>query len=75
VEHNVQVGNNSHIATGAVIAGDCIIGSEVFVGANSVVRNGVTIADLTVIGAGSVVAKSIVGAGIYIGNPARLKHS
>lgn len=47
------------------------IGNQVSIGSNATILP-VSIADGTVIGAGSVVTKDIVSAGIYAGNPARL---
>jgi acetyltransferase-like isoleucine patch superfamily enzyme len=47
------------------------IGSRVSIGSNATVLP-VSIADGTVIGAGSVVTKNIDKAGVYAGNPARL---
>ena len=48
------------------------IGSNVFIGARSIVLKGVTIGDNTVIGAGSVVSKSIPPNVIASGNPCRV---
>jgi acetyltransferase-like isoleucine patch superfamily enzyme len=50
------------------------IGKQVSIGSNATILP-VSIADRTVIGAGSVVTKNIVKAGIYAGNPARLIRS
>jgi acetyltransferase-like isoleucine patch superfamily enzyme len=47
------------------------IGNSVSIGSNATIL-AVTIADHTVIGAGSVVTKDILVAGIYAGNPAKL---
>lgn len=47
------------------------VGSRVSIGSNSTLLP-VTICDNVVIGAGSVVTKSIVKPGVYAGNPARL---
>jgi acetyltransferase-like isoleucine patch superfamily enzyme len=47
------------------------IGNRVSIGSNATILP-VSIADGTVIGAGSVVTKNIVEAGVYAGNPARL---
>lgn len=47
------------------------IGNGVIIGYRSLVMMGVSIADNTVIGAQSVVTKSITRAGIYAGSPAR----
>lgn len=48
------------------------IGSNVFIGLNSIVMPGVTIGDNVVIGAGSVVTKSIPTNSVAVGNPARV---
>ena len=46
------------------------IGSDVFVGANALLLKGVTIGSRAIVGAGSVVAKSIPADQIWAGNPA-----
>lgn len=48
------------------------IGSNVWIGANSVILPGVTIGDNTVIGAGSVVTKDIPENVVAFGNPCRV---
>lgn len=48
------------------------IGSNVWIGANSVILPGVTIGDNTVIGAGSVVTKDIPSNVVAAGNPCRV---
>ncbi len=50
------------------------VGNNVSIGTNATVLP-VTICDRVVIGAGSVVTKSITKSGIYIGNPARFLRS
>ncbi|HWL87027.1 MAG TPA: acyltransferase [Polyangiaceae bacterium] len=47
------------------------IGSDVWIGANSVVLKGVTVGDRAVIGAGSVVRRDVPTATVNVGNPAR----
>ena len=51
---------------------DVRIGSNVWIGAGSVVLPGVTIGDNTVIGAGSVVTKDIPPGVVAVGNPCRV---
>src|SRR5690606_22993826 len=48
------------------------IGSNVFIGLNSIVMPGVTIGNKVVIGAGSVVTKDIPDNSVAVGNPARI---
>lgn len=47
------------------------IGNDCWFGGNVTILPGVTITDNVVVGAGSVVARSILTSGIYAGNPAR----
>lgn len=68
---------NDRFASGGPARGDTskwestTIGDRVSIGSNATIMP-VTICDDVVIGAGSVVTKSIVEPGIYAGNPARL---
>lgn len=48
-----------------------IIGNNVFLGAGTIVLPGVRIDDNTIVGAGSVVSRSLIGGGVYVGNPAK----
>ena len=49
-----------------------VIGSNVFIGAHSIVLPGVTIGDNVVIGAGSIVSKDIPSNTVAVGAPARV---
>ena len=51
--------------------GGVVIGNDVWVGANSVILDGVTIGDGAIIGAGSVVTKDVAPYTIVCGNPAK----
>lgn len=48
------------------------IGSDVFVGAGTIILPGVEIGDKVVVGAGSVTSKSIPANSVAVGNPARV---
>jgi len=73
IEHDVVIGDYCHISTGAIINGNCKIGCGTFFGSQSVMVNGLEIAEGCVIGAGSTVRKDLKQKGIYTGNPALLK--
>lgn len=73
IEHGVSVGSQCHISTGTMVNGDCKIGNNCFIGSQSVLANGISVCDDVVVGAGSLVRKSIIKPGVYSGNPAILK--
>ncbi|WP_341659358.1 acyltransferase [Vibrio sp.] len=47
------------------------IGNDCWIGARAIILPGVSITDRVIVGAGSVVTKSISESGIYAGNPAK----
>ena len=71
IEHDAIVGDYTHISTGAMVNGSCRVGNSVFLGSQSVLAQGVLIADNTIVAAGTFVSKSILDTGIYAGNPIR----
>ena len=73
IEHDAEVGNQCHISTGTMVNGECKIGENCFIVSQSVRANCKDIASDIIVGAGSVVRKSIRVKGIYAGNPAILK--
>lgn len=73
IEHDAHIGNQCHISTGTMVNGDCVIGDNCFIGSQSVLANAISICSDVVVGAGSLVRKSINQSGIYSGNPAILK--
>ncbi len=84
----ISIGDNVHITSGCVLLahdgalkqidptanprGQIIIEDNVFIGVNSVVLMNVTIGENSVIGAGSIVNKSIPANSLAIGNPAKV---
>lgn len=48
------------------------IGSDVFIGVNAILMPGIRVGDRVIIGAGSVVTKSVPSGAIVAGNPARI---
>ena len=73
IEHDAEVSNQCHISTGTMVNGECKIGENCFIGSQSDCANCIEIASDIIVGAGSVVRKSIRVKGIYAGNPAILK--
>ena len=54
---------------------DIVIGNDVWIGANAIITAGVEIGDGAVVGAGSVVRRSIPAGALVAGNPARVAWS
>jgi len=60
-------------SSGTDFVGEIKIGRDCFIGANTTILPGVSIAPNVIVGAGSVVTKSFLTAGVVIaGNPARI---
>ena len=53
--------------------GNIVIGNNVFIGYGAIILPNTTICDNVIIGAGSVVSRSLIKSGVYVGNPAQWK--
>ncbi len=71
IMHDVSVSSYTTAAPNAVVLGRVVIGSAVYVGANSTILPGLTIADGAVVGAGAVVTKNVGPNLTVAGCPAR----
>ena len=71
VDHDVSVGEFSHIAPLAVLGGGVQLGRRVLIGSGAGVLPGLRLGDDVVIGAGAVVVDDLPEAGVYAGVPAR----
>jgi acetyltransferase-like isoleucine patch superfamily enzyme len=71
VDHECTVGKFSHIAPGATLAGNVLIGERVMIGAGANILPGVRIGDDAIIGAGAVVTTDVPPRTTYVGVPAR----
>lgn len=67
IAHNVILGENSAIAASCAIAGSTIIGKNLQMGGLSGILGHLKIADNVLIGAHTLITKSIVKAGNYVG--------
>ena len=71
VDHDVSVGEFSHIAPLAVLGGGVQLGRRVLIGSGAGVLPGLRVGDDVVIGAGAMVVDDLPEAGVYAGVPAR----
>ena len=72
VGHDSVIEEHCFIASHAVISGHCRIKPYCFIGVNATLRNGLTIARETCIGAGAVIMKNTVEKGVYMAPRAEL---
>jgi sugar O-acyltransferase (sialic acid O-acetyltransferase NeuD family) len=72
IGHHSIVEDNVFISSHVVISGHCRIGHHSFLGVNSTLRDGITLAPLTRLGAGCLIVKDTEEAKTYIGTKATL---
>jgi sugar O-acyltransferase (sialic acid O-acetyltransferase NeuD family) len=72
IGHRSEIGNNCFLTSHVVVSGYCKVGDNCFMGVNSSLVDTISICPNTLIGAGSVVTRSIEEQGkMYIGSPAK----
>jgi len=70
VGHNCEIGDNSILTCQCVTGGSSIVGKDVMMGIQSIIRNGIHVGDNCVLGAGAVVVKNVGQEVTVIGSPA-----
>lgn len=73
LSHHEKIGDFNWIADGCTYGGRVVQDNNCFVGLGSTIRNSVSIADQTFIGAHSYLSSNTMKEGVYIGNPAKIK--
>jgi sugar O-acyltransferase (sialic acid O-acetyltransferase NeuD family) len=71
VSHHCTVEDHVTLANGVILGGGSTIGANSWVGLGAVVRDDVTLAPRTFVGAGAMVTADTEEDGIYVGVPAR----
>jgi len=72
IEHDCVIDDFTHISINTAIAGKTRIGSHCFIGAGSVVIDGIKVTDKVTLGANGCIVKDIDESGVYVGTPARI---
>jgi sugar O-acyltransferase (sialic acid O-acetyltransferase NeuD family) len=71
IGHDCVIGDYFSMMPGAIVSGYCNIGDFVYMGANSTIREKITVPGGTTIGMGSALVKNYTMAGVYGGVPAK----
>jgi sugar O-acyltransferase (sialic acid O-acetyltransferase NeuD family) len=71
ISHDDIIGDYTCIAGGGCISGGVTVGRSCYIGTNSTIINNVEIGDLSLVGMGSVVLRSIPQNSVFAGNPAK----
>jgi sugar O-acyltransferase (sialic acid O-acetyltransferase NeuD family) len=71
VGHQTVIEDDCFVTSHVVISGFCRVGRWSYLGVNSSVRDELSLAEDSVIGAGAVVVKDTEARQVYVGNPAR----
>jgi sugar O-acyltransferase (sialic acid O-acetyltransferase NeuD family) len=72
IGHDAVIGDHCFIASHIVVSGYVRVGNNCFIGVNATLRNSITIAPETLIGAGAVIMKDTVEKGVYLPQRAEL---
>lgn len=72
IGHDSVIEDHCFLASHIVVSGRCHIGQYCFIGVNATLRNSITIARSTLIGAGAVIMKDTIEQGVYLPERAKL---
>lgn len=72
IDHECIIEDFAHIAPGAVLCGNVKIGACTFIGANAVIKPGITIGKNVTVGAGAVIIRDVPDNCVVVGNPQRI---
>jgi acetyltransferase-like isoleucine patch superfamily enzyme len=72
-DHNHKINVDNTVSKTEFVTSSVIIGDDCWIGSNSIILPGVEICNNVTIGAGTVVTKSIVEAGVYVSSGNKLR--
>ena len=72
IGHDSTIEDHCFIASHVVVSGHVRVGTKSFIGVNATLRNTITIAPESIIGAGALVMKDTRAKGVYLGERAKL---
>lgn len=72
IGHDATIEDHCFITSHVVISGHVRVGTRSFIGVNATLRNSITIAPQTLIGAGAVIMKNTKAKGVYMPERAKL---
>jgi sugar O-acyltransferase (sialic acid O-acetyltransferase NeuD family) len=72
IGHDSTIEDHCFIASHVVVSGHVLVRSYCFIGVNATLRNSITIAPRTLIGAGAVILADTVEGGVYVPQRAKL---
>ena len=72
IGHDSTIGDHVFISSHVVVSGHCRIEPFCFLGVNSTLRNGITVAAATLVGAGAAIMEDTTTEGVYLAARARL---
>jgi sugar O-acyltransferase (sialic acid O-acetyltransferase NeuD family) len=59
IEHDVSIGDHTHISTEVTINGGVVIGDKVFIGSRSIIKDNISIGDCSIVGASLFIKKNL----------------
>jgi sugar O-acyltransferase (sialic acid O-acetyltransferase NeuD family) len=72
IGHDSVIEDHCFISSHVVVSGNVRVGEYSFLGVNATLRNSITIAPRTLVGAGAVIVKDTTAGGVYVSRPAQL---
>lgn len=70
IGHHTTIQDHVFMTSHVVVSGHCVIEPYCFLGVNAALKDGVRLAEGTVVGAGATVVKDTEPYGVYVGTPA-----